>query len=65
MIQFDTAGVAGASSTIRTSGDEVFTGAASWGTAGDLLLGGTTTGNVAGSRGGQDLLLQVLRPPPG
>ena len=64
VIQFDTAGVAGASSTIRTSGDEVFTGAASWGTAGDLLLGGTTTGNVAGSRGGQDLLLQVLRPPP-
>ncbi|HZX43704.1 MAG TPA: hypothetical protein VFE93_17835, partial [Myxococcaceae bacterium] len=65
VIQFDTAGMAGGSSTVRTSGDEVFTGAVPWGTAGDLLLGGTTTGNVAGSLGGQDLFLQVLRPPPG
>ena len=65
LIRVDTAGTAGASSTVRTSGDDVFTGVVRWGTSGDLLVGGTTTGNVAGSRGGADLFLQILRPPPG
>jgi hypothetical protein len=63
VIQFDTAGMRGGSSTVRTSGDEVFTSAVRWGSTGDLLLGGTTTGNVAGSLGAQDLIIQVLRPP--
>jgi hypothetical protein len=65
VIQFDLSGMAGGSSTVRTTGDEAFTGAVRWGSAGDLLLVGTTTGNVAGNLGGQDLFLQVLRPPPG
>jgi hypothetical protein len=64
VIQFDTSGMRDGSSTVRTGGDEVFSGAVPWGTAGDLLLVGTTTGNVAASLGGQDLFLQVLRPSP-
>lgn len=65
VIQFDTDGMRGGSSTVRTGDEEIFTGAVHWRTAGDLLLSGTTTGNVAGRLGNQDLFLQVLRPPPG
>jgi hypothetical protein len=64
VVQFETSGNQGWAQTVRTSGDDAFSGIAAWGAAGGVLLAGTTTGNVAGSHGGADLLVQVLQPLP-